>query len=354
MGFDKGFQSTHPSGVRQTSSTHIVNLPYFNPRTPVGCDNTGRRCSRARWHFNPRTPVGCDPGSGNHEQTHDISIHAPQWGATPVDALRHKERTDFNPRTPVGCDLSRAPCGADDNISIHAPQWGATQRVQYPLLLGLISIHAPQWGATTRTFVWAKFRRISIHAPQWGATYLRRLMRAPHRDFNPRTPVGCDSACGVDFSTADYFNPRTPVGCDSATGTVCGSPSTHFNPRTPVGCDSNQACSLGVPTNFNPRTPVGCDRQGPAEDAGPQISIHAPQWGATTTPKGKIQVVILFQSTHPSGVRLGHLSGFGTRQIISIHAPQWGATHTAAQPFAFRHISIHAPQWGATRLCRHL
>ena len=172
--------------------------------------------------------------------------------------------------------------------------------------------------------------------------------------FNPRTPVGCDSACGVDFSTADYFNPRTPVGCDSATGTVCGSPSTHFNPRTPVGGDSNQACSLGVPTNFNPRTPVGCDRQGPAEDAGPQISIHAPQWGATTTPKGKIQVVILFQSTHPSGVRLGHLSGFGTRQIISIHAPQWGATHTAAQPFAFRHISIHAPQWGATRLCRHL
>ena len=98
-------QSTHPSGVRPSpthwprySSAISIHAPQwgatnpkryefckrtdFNPRTPVGCDNTGRRCSRARWHFNPRTPVGCDPGSGNHEQTHDISIHAPQWGAT--------------------------------------------------------------------------------------------------------------------------------------------------------------------------------------------------------------------------------------------------------------------------------
>ena len=79
------------------------------------------------------------------------------------------------------------------------------------------------------------------------------------------------------------------------------------------------------------------------------ISIHAPQWGATamygggtTTPE--------FQSTHPSGVRQWGITVIPSTKSISIHAPQWGATHTAAQPFAFHHISIHAPQWGATAL----
>ena len=57
---------------------------------------------------------------------------------------------------------------------------------------------------------------------------------------------------------------------------------TDFNPRTPVGCDSYPE-SIGTPSmDFNPRTPVGCD----------MVTLFA-----ETT-------VILFQSTHPSGVRL--------------------------------------------------
>ena len=35
--------------------------------------------------------------------------------------------------------------------------------------------------------------------------------------------------------------------------------------------------------------------------------------------------------------------------FISIHAPQWGATTPDAYPQGWRKISIHAPQWGATR-----
>ena len=56
------------------------------------------------------------------------------------------------------------------------------------------------------------------------------------------------------------------------------------------------------------------------------ISIHAPAWGATDALLADFQESILFQSTHPRGVRqviglcvLGDLP-------VSIHAPTWGAT----------------------------
>ena len=55
------------------------------------------------------------------------------------------------------------------------------------------------------------------------------------------------------------------------------------------------------------------------------ISIHAPQWGATTS---LVTCVFcwIFQSTHPSGVRLGGERSQTVFRSISIHAPQWGAT----------------------------
>ena len=33
-------------------------------------------------NFNPRTPVGCDVGEFAVSEHVEISIHAPQWGAT--------------------------------------------------------------------------------------------------------------------------------------------------------------------------------------------------------------------------------------------------------------------------------
>ncbi len=55
---------------------------------------------------------------------------------------------------------------------------------------------------------------------------------------------------------------------------------------------------------FNPRTPVGCDLvTNHVEDLRVIISIHAPQWGATVLPQPSL-LASIFQSTHPSGVRL--------------------------------------------------
>ena len=79
-----------------------------------------------RPYFNPRTPVGCDASGTSLDVSRVISIHAPQWGAT----RSHKR------------------VGTDFIISIHAPQWGATGRLHAGQEDSDISIHAPQWGAT--------------------------------------------------------------------------------------------------------------------------------------------------------------------------------------------------------------
>ena len=100
---------------------------------------------------------------------------------------------------------------------------------------------------------------ISIHAPGWGATRFLMLFSAVNFYFNPRTRVGCDRA---DYAKAD--------------------PLPHFNPRTRVGCDHAKMRKFEQP----------------------DISIHAPGWGATD---------VLYDALDTYG-------------WISIHAPGWGAT----------------------------
>ena len=130
---DGEFQSTHPSGVRQSSKP---------PNTASGSN------------FNPRTPVGCDLDAKGQQlgDQIQISIHAPQWGATRNTWARTISANDFNPRTPVGCDIIPCSFPYHGAISIHAPQWGATYLLGAFVADWGISIHAPQWGATRITY----------------------------------------------------------------------------------------------------------------------------------------------------------------------------------------------------------
>ena len=408
------FQSTHPSGVRQllvmvvdahrlisihapqwgaTMSTLIIacRYSYFNPRTPVGCDPTRISARSTSIYFNPRTPVGCDHPVCLVAWARFISIHAPQWGATMkrrnMDTRQVFQSTHpsgvrlrpaavpaggwhFNPRTPVGCDRREPPTG---------------RSVRY---------------FNPRTPV--------------GCDYLRRLMRAPHRDFNPRTPVGCDEANGTVTMLGNPFQSTHPSGVRQSVIAVIARisefqsthpsgvrlsppnfprlPSVYFNPRTPVGCDNPYSTPYDLWLEFQSTHPSGVRPSSSTDyDLSEMISIHAPQWGATSsrwlpvyaatdfnprTPVGcdgqpayvlgEIQV---FQSTHPSGVRHrscrlpDHPRDFNPRTpvgcdfpprprlnlgVISIHAPQWGATHGLEGNRQRGCISIHAPQWGAT------
>ena len=99
----------------------------FNPRTPVGCDWPWNWASPSRCYFNPRTPVGCDlmtngPSSGplTFQSTHPS-------GVRPTPRRRRCVPFLFQSTHPSGVRQQRLPrCDHIGRISIHAPQWGAT------------------------------------------------------------------------------------------------------------------------------------------------------------------------------------------------------------------------------------
>ncbi len=122
---------------------------------------------------------------------------------------------------------------------------------------------------------------VSIHAPAWGATY------------------------SAIFSIVDSgVSIHAPAWGATQWKKLQGRFPTGFNPRTRVGCDRTMECRFMHPPCFNPRTRVGCD---------------APNW----TP---LNIWVLFQSTHPRGVRPPGGQRDGRDLRVSIHAPAWGAT----------------------------
>ena len=76
------------------------------------------------------------------------------------------------------------------------------------------------------------------------------------------------------------FNPRTHEGCD-IDNCSSSSPIRRFNPRTHEGCDSARCLRDDAICCFNPRTHEGCDSMVPY----------------------LISSLVMFQSTHPRGVR---------------------------------------------------
>ena len=190
----------------------------------------------------------------------------------------------------------------------------------------VISIHAPQWGATgytARTPPGLGFQSTHPSGVRRGIATARRRV---HNYFNPRTPVGCDIGVRLQRFRELDFNPRTPVGCDvrvaqeplveaisihapqwGATGVALTAPRRrwHFNPRTPVGCDRSRGKDQRYSSYFNPRTPVGCDRleQTPNKRQ-PYFNPRTPVGCDQRISRANHEYMI-FQSTHPSGVRPG-------------------------------------------------
>ena len=106
--------------------------------------------------------------------------------------------------------------------------------------------------------------------------------------------------------------------------------------------------------------------------AGQVVSIHAPAWGATNAFAFRAYNYIVFQSTHPRGVRrtigakyFSTAICFNPRTRVGCDSPPTNRIF-AAQEFQSTHprgvrlaallglsirvtVSIHAPAWGATR-----
>ena len=72
----------------------------------------------------------------------------------------------------------------------------------------------------------------------------------------------------------------------------------------------------------------GATKNGCKVACGNEVSIHAPAWGATSSMETVAPLAVLFQSTHPRGVRRGTVGDTSSSYEVSIHAPAWGATRT--------------------------
>ena len=118
---------------------------------------------------------------------------------------------------------------------------------------------------------------VSIHAPVWGAN----LLQTPTTyalTFQSTHPCGVRTFFWVLANCADSFNPRTRVGCENQPQTK--PTASEVSIHAPVwGANTCKNVRL-FRKSFNPRTRVGCEP--------PCVST----WRR-----------LMFQSTHPCGVR---------------------------------------------------
>ena len=156
----------------------------------------------------------------------------------------------------------RHPCPSisrsTPSISIHAPQWGATELVSVRDGLAGISIHAPQWGATELVYGRDGLAGISIHAPQWGATQQFQHSLVAD-DISIHAPQWGATVLLTVPVTVWVFQSTHPSGVRPLSN-VCAAPTTRFQSTHPSGVRHATLAAYQITLN---------------------ISIHAPQWGAT-------------------------------------------------------------------------
>ncbi len=99
-----------------------------------------------------------------------------------------------------------------------------------------------------------------------------------------------------------------------------------FNPRTHVGCDDALAVLTAIPCVSIHAPTWGATIEHNIRYFAVAVSIHAPTWGATLLNSRLMLSELMFQSTHPRGVRLD-LAKSTLNLNVSIHAPTWGATY---------------------------
>ena len=256
------------------------------------------------------------------QSTHPSGVRRPSTRrASPT---RH-----FNPRTPVGCDVPVLVLACiGDRISIHAPQWGATSAYHQSPAGALFQSTHPSGVRPTDSAAIVRCKQFQSTHPSGVRPPSGDCGRSATADFNPRTPVGCDSYRHHHNKRFHPFQSTHPSGVRPFDGAKSVGKSSDFNPRTPVGCDGIAPDKRLEAVIFQSTHPSGV-RHAPFENP---LAIFKFQ---STHPSGVRRFLPTFcphysgfQSTHPSGVRPPVGIHTGTSEGISIHAPQWGATRT--------------------------
>ena len=231
----------------------------------------------------------------------------------------------FNPRTHTGCD--GIVTTINDNLyefqSTH-PHGVRLGINHFENIIYVVSIHAPTRGATIILYnVSSCLTFQSTHPHGVRPISLKKSWRI--KSFNPRTHTGCDHKF---FHRRDYhprFNPRTHTGCDEyVIETVCGDlVSIHAPTRGATHATTLCHC---VFSGFNPRTHTGCDSIYSSCVSPCMLFQSTHPHGVRLRINLNEHPGIVFQSTHPHGVRPPEIAPSIPDDIVSIHAPTRGAT----------------------------
>ena len=122
---------------------------------------------------------------------------------------------------------------------------------------------------------------VSIHAPAWGATQTQMNGLRTSKGFQSTHPRGVRLFPFIPKEAGRDVSIHAPAWGATGPSLQQSAILQSFNPRTRVGCDPTTPAVWWPSSSFNPRTRVGCDLM----------------------PRGGVILLILFQSTHPRGVR---------------------------------------------------
>ena len=123
--------------------------------------------------------------------------------------------------------------------------------------------------------------------------------------------------------------------------------ASSFNPRTRVGCD-NVYMRWQLMILFQSTHPCGVRPFSQSINSGLTRFNPRTRVGCDTPTLAASWLFAQFQSTHPCGVRQKTGKNTGVESAVSIHAPVWGATSHITRSHDRANVSIHAPVWGAT------
>ena len=236
-----------------------------------------------RYHFNPRTPRG---------------------GATDIGLKKVFELIFQSTHPTRGCDFdSLGYFHQNVHISIHAPHEGVRRK---------------QWRNTATTWIFQSthptrgcdrvmFRRvrefcISIHAPHEGVRHAEHGKPKRIRYFNPRTPRGGATVLDGGDPVGLIISIHAPhEGVRRTLHTFMRTTSGYFNPRTPRGGATDCRERVNVHLLFQSTHPTrGCDHVAEEIRRVEEISIHAPHEGVRRAAPVPCLSREAFQSTHPT------------------------------------------------------
>ena len=169
---------------------------------------------------------------------------------------------------------------------------------------------------------------VSIHAPAWGATITSSSATAPPDRFQSTRPRGARPPVPAWWSSAPRsFNPRARVGRDA----VRQHPglTSLVSIHAPAWGATRDRPGIGTGFGgFNPRARVGRDREGPSRRSAARSFNPRARVGRDCCSSRRHRRRFRFQSTRPRGARHHSAAAVADRHQVSIHAPAWGATST--------------------------